>query len=252
MNARRLPLETFDLFPARILEAGCFAAGHIGPEAYPEWVRTLTRDLARRILPKAWRADAAKRPDFYVRGFFAGFALHICDAGFDVLVPKEKRPHMNRVARTAAVPFVGLFDFEKITPEQFVAGVTKAVRKEATDAMTRSRDERTAFFRGFTLGNDFDRALENAFPGKPKTSVSDTLVLKAYLWLRWPDFVALDSIQALHTKCRRAFASIGQEKIVGTPESFRRFCNRIGLSYRERQRAKRPGQKRHPELSVMR
>jgi hypothetical protein len=102
--------------------------------------------------------------------------------------------------------------------------------------LTLSADERAVFFHGFLLGLKFEESVSNTLATIKWDALPEKTWLRLYLWLRWPEVEAMKSIPAVYARCVAAFGSLNRAHVVGSPEAFRRFCNRCGLSYEQKQR----------------
>lgn len=241
----RRPIESLEFLPVRISETFAFFLGELTEDRYPAWVRKVGSDLADQLLPSAWLENARTNSVTYMQGFSVGLLLGTDCSRVSADMPADELAHVQRIVNTGAHPTDITKALKRVTPKQTL----HAAQKEITAALLQPAADRLAFFRGLTLGLDPEAAFSAAVQSISKKVDRDAALLRLYMWLRWPEFEGLDNISEAYAKARKAFDGIKRAHVVGSEQAFRRFCNRAGLSYQHKQRAKREGQKQHSHLS---
>lgn len=244
-TAPTAPLESLDFLPGRIGEALAFFAGGLPEEQYPRWVQKVGADLARQLLPPAWLASARDNRSAFLDGFVTGMLVATDLDAVATQTPADERAHIQRVVNTTAAPVDVSKVLKVLTPKRVLRGA----QKDVGTALSRPAPERLAFFQGLALGLDPERSITSAVQSFAKKAERDAALLRLYMWLRWPTYEAMNSIPEAYTRTRKVFETTKRAHVVGSEAAFRRFCNRIGLTYRNKQRAKREGQTAQADLS---
>jgi hypothetical protein len=228
------PLTSLQLFPARLMEVLLFAQGELKPEKYPEWVRKIGRDLIPYLPPRivaACKKDAGEA----LSGALCGMLFAALDTPKLIELDAEDVHWFSRSLKTVDHPEALKVDVTKI--RQQLQGVDpKATVASALAAKTTlPAASRQAFFEGFACGLDVEKQFATLGKGKS----AERVLLRLYLWLRWPEIVECGSIPAAYKKCRAAFAKTGGTHLLGSEAAFKKFCNRYRISFRTQQAARR-------------
>lgn len=227
MKPPNSPLETLEFLPVRLAELCLFLGGEVPEAKYPKWVRKIGTELMG-LLPERIISVAQQDPRTFIEGFGAGMFLSSSAVQQLQSETPEKIHRMERVMRgidhsAAATASVG-----KMIDRAHVRNVSEELRGQVCAMLTQMSPARAVYFHGLALGLDWSAEIAKM----NFDAVRPRMLLRAFLWLRWPEMVEAGSIAKVHKKCRAAFASTGAAEIVGSVGSFKKFCIRNGISFK--------------------
>ncbi|HLP10223.1 MAG TPA: hypothetical protein VK178_18820 [Opitutaceae bacterium] len=224
-----------DYLPLRLAEAAAFYAGDADERRYPRWIRRLGQELAHAALPRDWCQSGDAAPKEFFGGLVAGLSLRVSSQGIRSVLPDgvENLP-IERLMHDSQNTGIQGADVRAIVDEIEAGKHLDDIRNSVTNALTLAPPNRHAFFHGFLLGQDMDRAIAIGTAEMAKRSRGKKVFnyVKLYLWLCWPQVEAIGSMPALYDWCYRAFQSTENPDVLSSDDSLRKYCNRIGLSFR--------------------
>jgi len=199
---------------------------------FPPWViRLIVEYLKEALLPDVF-SEAKGQTKAAILGFSMGMGI-----GQTVVQQEAMQGHLvnERVQRSLRLidPSLGLKStIGKAAKVGLFHGIEKRVAKGLRLELSKPVDERRAFFRFFYLGMVWHERGEMLFREETSTRNPVTHSLRVFLVLRWQEVEACRSLQAVH----EFYLSSLKETKGGSPitefSTFRKFCNRSGLSLR--------------------
>lgn len=232
-----LPEFTPERFADRLAEAVELGQHPEKFDVLPRWIQKVMLILRDQLVPPEFATMLAADRAVFGEGVCVAWVAHARD------IIRRPETSEGQFARKVAA---------RLTPSQAKADVVALM---GTDAITASPEfqrhvmarlfsaevaERRAFTEGLATGN----RVRELFDQQAARNTTDATGIYLLLWLYWPEIAKLGSVGEAAHALERLFGAGHNAAGRHWEERFRKLANRIGLSFRAKQRGRKGGQKR--------
>jgi len=233
--AAPLPEFSPERFADRLAEAVEISKHPEKFNEFPRWTQCVMRILRDQLVPAEYVAMLSADRAIFGEGVCVAWVAH----ARDIIQRPESREGQfatkvaERLTDSAAAPrglCAQVGTGEIVASPEFQAHVMG--RLFAADA-----SERRAYTEGLAAGN----RVRELFDQQAARNTTDATGIYLLLWLYWPEISALRSVGEAAHLLERLFGT--NKNLAGRhwEERFRKLANRIGLSFRAKQKRRRPG-----------
>ncbi len=231
-DPKPLPEFSPDRLLGRVAEAMQVALDPGKIKKFPLWTQRVMRILRDQFIPREYAPVLAGEGSHFTEGIAVAWAakardLALARGGTDRRFAQElgKRLGLDEESQSVAIQVeAGIF----ITSPEF--------QKQVLDRLfAPDFTARRAFVEGLAMGNRLPELLDR----QAKSNTTDATTIYLLLWLYWPEISKMKSLPQV----ARALESYYSENknLAGThwDERIRKLANRIGLSFRAKQKRRR-------------
>jgi hypothetical protein len=228
------PLPDFspDRLADRIAEAMQVAADSAKLRNFPSWTQQVMRILKDQFIPREYTSILSGDGSVFAEGVSVAWAARARDLAraSDIGEGRMAQKLGKRLALDAQTQEVAV---------QVESGAYPASAEFQQLVMRRlfapNFAERRAFVEGLALGNRLPELLDR----QAKRSTTDATVIYLLLWFYWPEISQLNSVGEVAGALEPFFAENKNLAGANWEERIRKLANRLGLSFRAKQRRHR-------------
>ena len=234
-----LPAFTPERFADRLAEAVALSKNPEKFREFPRWTQKVMIILRDQLVPPAFAAMLSADQAIFGEGVCVACVAQARDIirRTDSSEGRFARKVSERLATDAETRTV----FAQVETGEIAAS---ADFKEHVMGRLFAADaaERRAFVEGLATGN----RVRELFDQQAASNTTDATGIYVLLWLYWPEISALRSVGEAAHLLERLFAPNGNLAGRHWEERFRKLANRIGLSFRAKQKRSRKKAPRNP------
>ena len=227
-----LPEFTPDRLLSRIAEAMQVAMDPHKIKGFPVWTRRVMHILRDQFIPREYTSILSGDGSHFTEGIAVAWAAKARD------LVQARGAQGGRFAQELAKR-LGLDDQSQSVATQVEAGTLTASPEFQRQVMDRlfapDFTVRRAFIDGLAVGNRLPELLDR----QAKRSTTDATSIYLLLWFYWPEISKMKSLPQVARALETYYAE--NKNLAGThwEERIRKLANRIGLSFRAKQKRRR-------------
>ena len=232
LDHKSLPEFTPERLLHRVAEAMQVALQPSKIKEFPIWTRRVMHILREQFIPSEYTSILSGEGSVFTEGIAVAWAAKARDLaqagsaqGWRFAQVLAERLGMNPQSREVAI--------------QVEAGTFTASPEFQQHVMTRlfAQDftTRRAFVEGLAIGNRLPELLDR----QAKGSTTDATTIYLLLWFYWPEISKMKSIPEVARALETYYAKNKNLAGVNWDERIRKLANRIGLSFRAKQKRRR-------------
>jgi len=233
-DPKPLPEFTPDRLLSRIAEAMLVATKPGEIKKFPLWTQRVMRILKDQFVPREYASILSGDGSHFTEGIAVAWAAKARDLAL------ARASTGGRFAQDLAQR-LGMDDQSQAVALQVEAGTFVSSLEFQKQVMDRlfapDFAVRRAFVEGLAIGNRLPELLDR----QAKSGTTDATTIYLLLWFYWPE---ISKMKSLPQVARALESYYGENKnLAGThwDERIRKLANRIGLSFRAKQRRRRKG-----------
>lgn len=231
-DSSTLPDFTPERFADRLAEAVALSETPARFAAFPKWTQRVMLILKEQLVPAEFATMLTAERAIFGEGVCVAWVAHARD------IVRRTDSREGQFARKVAERLANGGARHSVV-EQMETGEIAATPEFQQHVMGRlfsaDANERRAFTEGLAAGN----RVRELFDQQAARNTTDATSIYLLLWLYWPEISALRSVGEAAQALERLFTP--NKNIVGRhwEERFRKLANRIGLSFRAKQKTRR-------------
>lgn len=228
------PLPEFspDRLLDRIAEALTAASEPAKLRRFPGWTQRVMRILKDQFVPQEYAAILTGDGSVFAEGIAVAWAAKAQD------LAQSRESSGGRFAQKLAER-LALDPGARAVAVQVEAGTFTASAEFQAHVMQRlfapDFGARRAFVEGLAVGNRLPELLD----GRARRSTTDATAIYLLLWFYWPEVARLKSVREVACALEPFFAENRNAAGANWEERIRKLANRLGLSFRAKQRRRR-------------
>ena len=231
-DPKSLPEFTAERLLTRIAEAMQAAIEPAKLKALPGWTQRVMRILREQFIPREYASILSGDGSFFTEGVAVAWAAKARDLA-------QARGGLQHSFAQGLAERLGLNAQAQAVAMQVEAGTFTASPEFQQHVMARlfAQDyaARCAFVEGLALGNRLPELLDR----QAKSKATDASTIYLLLWLYWPEISKMKSIPEVARALEAYYAENRNLAGANWEERIRKLANRIGLSFRTKQRRRR-------------
>ncbi len=231
-DSSSLPDFTPERFADRLAEAVALSDSPERFGEFPKWTQRVMLILKEQLVPAEFVTMLTAERAIFGEGVCVAWVAHARD------IVRHADSREGQFARKVAERLTRA-DSPKPVVAQLETGEIASSPEFQQHVMRRlfsaDANERRAFTEGLAAGN----RVRELFDQQAARNTTDATSIYLLLWLYWPEISAMRSVGEAAQAIERLFAP--NKNIVGRhwEERFRKLANRIGLSFRAKQKTRR-------------
>ena len=231
-DAKPLPEFTPDRLLSRIAEAMQVAMDPDKIKEFPLWTRRVMHILRDQFIPREYTSILSGDGSYYTEGIAVAWAAKARDLA-------QVRGSSGGGFAQELAKRLGVDDRSQSLAVQVEAGTFAASPEFQKQVMDRLFAQdfavRRAFVEGLAMGNRLPELLDR----QAKSNTTNATTIYLLLWLYWPEISKMKSLPQV-ARALEAYYSENRN-LAGThwDERIRKLANRIGLSFRAKQKRRR-------------
>jgi len=227
-----LPEFTADRLLSRLAEALQVAVDPKRIKDFPVWTQRVMQILRDQFIPREYASILSGEGSFFTEGVAVAWASKARD------LAEARGAEGGRFAQELATR-LGMNPKEKEVAVQVEAGTfttSPEFQKHVMDRLfARDFASRRAFVEGLAIGNRLPELLDR----QAKSNTTDATTIYLLLWVYWPEISKMKSLPQVAQALEAYYTENRNLAGVHWEERIRKLANRIGLSFRAKQRRRR-------------